>query len=171
MTTSPPYYCYAVTSFGRLLLVGADDALVGLHLAGHERAPVPGPSWVRDEGRLDEVRRQLCEYFNGERKVFDLDVRPEGTEFQRAVWSALRDIPYGDTASYGEIAARLGRPQASRAVGAANGQNPIPIVIPCHRVVGADGNLTGFGLGIDRKVWLLDHEQGRLQLSLTGSAP
>lgn len=158
------YYRYAVTAFGRLLLVGSDDALVGLYLVDHERAPEPEPSWVRDEGRLDEVRNQLCDYFAGERSTFDLKVRPQGTEFQRAVWSELQQIPYGETASYGEIAARLGKPQASRAVGAANGQNPVPIVIPCHRVVGANGQMTGFGLGIDRKVWLLDHEQGRLQL-------
>lgn len=159
------YYRYAVTTFGRLLLVGSEGALIGLHLADHERCPAPDPSWLPDGGRLDEVRRQLCEYFAGDRITFDVEVRPQGTEFQRTVWSALLAIPYGETASYGEIAAEIGRPQASRAVGAANGQNPVPLVIPCHRVVGADGQMTGFGLGIERKAWLLDHEQGRARLA------
>ena len=102
---------------------------------------------------------QLGEYFAGERTRFDLALAPAGTRFQRAVWAALRTIPYGETRTYTEQAVAVGRPSAVRAVGAANGRNPIAIVVPCHRVVGADGSLTGFGGGIDRKRWLLAHER------------
>ena len=159
-----PYFGYLHTRFGQLLLVGADDALVGLYLADHERAPVAEPGWVPDEGRLDGARRQLDEYFAGTRSEFDLAVRPQGTEFQREVWAALCGVPYGETVSYGELARRVGRPGASRAVGAANGSNPVSVVVPCHRVIGSDGRLTGYGWGVDRKEWLLDHEQGRSRL-------
>jgi methylated-DNA-[protein]-cysteine S-methyltransferase len=102
---------------------------------------------------------QLMEYFAGQRKEFDLPLHAEGTEFQRAAWSVLRQIPYGQTLSYAEQAGRTGSPKASRAVGSANGRNPIAIIVPCHRVIGADGSLTGFGGGIDTKQWLLTHEQ------------
>ncbi len=111
-------------------------------------------------GVLADAARQLAEYFDGERTEFDLPLDLVGTEFQVAAWQALATIPFGETVSYGEQARRLGRPNAFRAVGAANGQNPVPIVLPCHRVVGADGSLTGFGGGLDTKRWLLDHEQG-----------
>lgn len=158
------WFGYMDTPFGQLLLVGSDDALTGLYVADHERAPRPEPTWVPDEGRLDEARRQLEEYFSGTRTEFDLEVRPEGAPFEQAVWSALREIPYGETTSYGEIARRIGKPEAARAVGAANGRNPVSIVIPCHRVIGSDGRLTGYGWGVDRKSWLLDHEQGRQAL-------
>jgi methylated-DNA-[protein]-cysteine S-methyltransferase len=158
METTPHHYRYAVTSFGRLLLVGSGDALVALHLVGYDGAPEPDPSWSPDEGRLDAARNQLCEYFRGERTTFDLAIRPAGTDFQRTVWSALQEIPYGETTSYGELAAALGRPGSARAVGAANGRNPIAIVVPCHRVVGKDGSLVGYGGGLARKRWLLDHE-------------
>jgi methylated-DNA-[protein]-cysteine S-methyltransferase len=111
--------------------------------------------------RFGEVRRQLDEYFAGRRRSFELELAPVGTPFQLEVWRTLREIPYGETRSYGEIARRLGRPESSRAVGAANGANPIPIVIPCHRVIGADGSLTGFGGGLAIKALLLDLEAGR----------
>ena len=104
---------------------------------------------------LDEAVRQLDEYFAGERLEFDLPLEPNGTPFQRQAWTALRTIPYGETISYGEQARRLGDRNKSRAVGAANGKNPIPIVVPCHRVIGANGHLTGFGGGLDVKAWLL----------------
>lgn len=107
---------------------------------------------------LREARRQLDEYFSGKRERFDLPLQPEGTAFQRSVWNALLEIPFGVTMSYADIANRLGNPKGLRAVGAANGQNPIPIVIPCHRVIGRDGSLTGFGGGLERKRWLLIHE-------------
>lgn len=163
---SETYYSYTDTPLGKLLLVGEDDALVGLYVADHPHAPERDEDWVPDrEGRLDKALAQLDEYFTGQRREFDLATRPAGTSFQQAVWSALTDIPYGETASYGEIAEWIGRPQASRAVGAANGQNPVSIIIPCHRVIGSDGRPTGYGWGIPRKMWLLEHEQGRTPLT------
>lgn len=119
---------------------------------------------LKDEGvsSAPHVERQLREYFGGKRKMFDLELAPRGTEFQLAVWNALTQIPYGDTISYSELAHRIGKPAAVRAVGAANGANPIPVIIPCHRVIGANGSLTGYGGGIERKQWLLAHEGRRL---------
>lgn len=108
---------------------------------------------------LLETRRQLDEYFAGSRQTFDLPLAPQGTEFQHSAWRVLRGIPFGATISYGEQARRLGDPNKARAVGAANGRNPIPIIVPCHRVIGATGHLTGFAAGVDTKAWLLDHEQ------------
>jgi methylated-DNA-[protein]-cysteine S-methyltransferase len=113
---------------------------------------------------LDRVEAQLDEYFAGKRTTFDLPLEPRGTDFQLSVWELLRKIPYGVTTSYGELARRLGEPKASRAVGAANGANPIPIIVPCHRVVGSKGELTGFGGGIERKRWLLEHEGALMAL-------
>ncbi len=124
----------------------------------------PDPSWVRDDEPFAEVKRQLDEYFAWERTTFDLPVAPSGTPFQREVWAALHTIPYGTTCSYGELAEQIGRPGASRAVGLANGRNPISIVIPCHRVIGSNGTLTGYGGGLERKQWLLDLECGTGQL-------
>lgn len=112
--------------------------------------------------RLVDLKTQLCEYFAGKRKTFELELAPRGTEFQRSVWTELRNIAYGDTISYAELAQRIGRPAAVRAVGAANGANPIPVIIPCHRVIGANGSLTGYGGGIERKQWLLALEGRRL---------
>ena len=135
-----------------------DDAgrLVELHFA--EKRPVvaeaPVGNWP--------VAQQLFEYFSGKRKAFELDLAPRGTEFQLAVWNALLAIPYGDTISYAELARRIGKPSAVRAVGAANGANPIPVIIPCHRVIGSNGTLTGYGGGIERKQWLLALEGRRL---------
>ena len=108
--------------------------------------------------RLEPLKRQLAEYFAGQRTDFDLELAPEGSSFQHAVWRVLRTIPFGETRSYGEIARQIGRPDASRAVGAANGANPIPIVVPCHRVIGANGSLTGFGGGLKAKTVLLELE-------------
>lgn len=113
---------------------------------------------------LNRVAAQLQEYFAGTRTTFDLPLEPSGTDFQLSVWELLRKIPYGVTTSYGELARRLGDPKASRAVGAANGANPIPIIVPCHRVVGSKGELTGFGGGLDRKRWLLEHEGALMRL-------
>jgi methylated-DNA-[protein]-cysteine S-methyltransferase len=112
--------------------------------------------------RLEDLTAQLRDYFAGKRKAFDLPLAPRGTEFQVAVWNALLEIPYGDTISYSELANRIGKPSAMRAVGAANGANPIPVIIPCHRVIGANGSLTGYGGGIERKQWLLALEGRRL---------
>jgi methylated-DNA-[protein]-cysteine S-methyltransferase len=118
-----------------------------------------------DDPRFDAVKTQLAEYFAGERTTFDLPLRPDGgTAFERSVWAELLRIPYGETASYGEIAARVGRPGKARAVGRANGRNPIAIVCPCHRVIGSDGSLVGYGGGLDKKRTLLDLEAGALTL-------
>lgn len=123
---------------------------------------------VWDARRCERVAGELREYFEGRRESFDLPLAPEGTPFQQAVWSELRRIPFGERSSYGALAARIGRPWASRAVGQANGANPIAVVIPCHRVVGSDGSLTGYGSGVPIKRWLLDHEAGLRPLPLRG---
>jgi methylated-DNA-[protein]-cysteine S-methyltransferase len=123
-----------------------------------ERMQDRGIEVLEDPARTAEVRRQLTEYFAGDRREFDLTLAPVGTPFERSVWDELRKIPFGETRSYGEIAQALGRPGAARAVGRANGANPIPIVVPCHRVIGSDGSLTGFGGGLDAKSRLLELE-------------
>ena len=153
-------YTTTDSPIGELLLVGGDDALCGLFMQAGPRPRRLEPSWRRDDRAFDAVRTQLGEYFAGERTRFDLPLAPVGTPFQREVWSALCEIPYGTTVGYGELAARIGRPRAFRAVGLANGRNPIAVVVPCHRVVGADGSLTGFGGGMERKRRLLDLEAG-----------
>jgi methylated-DNA-[protein]-cysteine S-methyltransferase len=145
---------------GRLRLVASDDALVGVYLPGLDsRASVQPPDerTIRHPV-LATAREQLAAYFAGERQAFELPLAPEGTAFQRAVWRALTDIPFGSTCSYAAIAAAIGRPSATRAVGAANGRNPISIIVPCHRVIGADGSLTGYAGGLACKRWLLAHE-------------
>jgi methylated-DNA-[protein]-cysteine S-methyltransferase len=143
---------------GELTLVGDADALTGLYMTDHRHRPALPAGVRRDDAAFDEVRRQLGQYFAGERTRFILPLRMEGTDFQRAVWRALLDVEYGQTISYGELARRIGRPHASRAVGLANGRNPISIVVPCHRVIGSSGSLTGYGGGMDRKRFLLDLE-------------
>ena len=144
-------YTYVNTPIGAIMVVGVDDAIVETYFAGAK----PKADWIRDDDALRNAADQLLAYFSGERCAFDLRLAPRGTEFQQAVWSALQEIPYGQTTTYSTIAERIGRPAAIRAVGAANGANPIPIVIPCHRVIGANGSLTGFGGGIDVKRQLL----------------
>jgi methylated-DNA-[protein]-cysteine S-methyltransferase len=142
---------------GRLTLVSDGAALVALYLPAATPPPLPDPS---ADAVLEAAVAQLGEYFGGGRREFTLPLCPRGTAFQRAVWSALREIPHGATTSYGAIAARVGRPRAVRAVGAANGRNPLAIVIPCHRIIGSDGGLTGYGGGLPTKRWLLAHERG-----------
>ena len=149
---------------GELLLLSDGEALTGVHFDGrHGRAQTPGGE---HDPVIVEAARQLRAYFAGERDSFALPQRPAGTPFEVEVWEELRRIPYGETLSYGELAGRVGSPGAARAVGRANACNPIPIVIPCHRVIGADGSLTGFGGGLDTKRRLLDLESGALALSL-----
>ena len=139
------------------LAVDDDGRVLRLHfIAGALPVEV---GWERDDAALAEVTRQLDEYFAGERVEFDLVLAPRGTPFQLEVWDQLCRIPYGETISYGELAKRVDRPGAARAVGSANGQNPIAIIVPCHRVIGADGSLTGFGGGLPWKRWLLNREQ------------
>jgi methylated-DNA-[protein]-cysteine S-methyltransferase len=153
------------------LLVAADEA--GLRLihfqAGRRRKP--DPSWQRDPAPFRALAQQLGEYFRRERRTFDLPLAPRGTAFQLATWRALATIPYGETISYAELARRVGRPAASRAVGAANGANPLPIVVPCHRVIGKDGSLTGFGGGLPTKRALLELEGALIQTAHAGADP
>lgn len=151
---------------GPLTLVADGPALACVYMNGHRHAPpedkfgpadpAPGPQ----ADVLAEAERQLREYFAGNRTEFELPLAMPGTDFQQRVWAGLREIPYGETISYGELARRLGQPNASRAVGLANGRNPVSIIVPCHRVVGSTGRLTGYGGGLDRKAHLLEFERG-----------
>ncbi|MFD5073271.1 methylated-DNA--[protein]-cysteine S-methyltransferase [Streptomyces sp. NPDC058371] len=146
--------------YGPLTLVATDGALSGLYMVGQRHRPPEEGFGERDDTPFGETTDQLKAYFAGELKAFDLPLRLAGTPFQRTVWEQLQKIPYGETRSYGELAAALGNPKASRAVGLANGKNPVGIIVPCHRVVGADGSLTGYGGGLDRKQRLLHFERG-----------
>jgi methylated-DNA-[protein]-cysteine S-methyltransferase len=146
---------------GTLTLTAVDGRLTGLHMDGQRHAPTSSEDWERDDDGLAAVVDQLEAYFAGSRETFDVPLDLQGTDFQRRVWAGLLEIPYGETMSYGELARRVARPGASRAVGLANGRNRVAIIVPCHRVIGADGTLTGYGGGLDRKVWLLDHERSR----------
>jgi methylated-DNA-[protein]-cysteine S-methyltransferase len=165
--TSVPTLTTTVPSpIGPLTLTAIDGRLTGLHLHEQRHPPAGSDSWQRDDDAFGDVVEQLTGYFRGARTEFDVPLDLAGTEFQRRVWSRLRDIPYGETISYSELARRAGSPKASRAVGLANGRNPIAVIVPCHRVIGADGSLTGYGGGLDRKVWLLEHEGALLAGSL-----
>jgi methylated-DNA-[protein]-cysteine S-methyltransferase len=150
---------YASTPLGRVVVVTSGQDLVGLSFGGGERTSPMVDLRDRESDALTAVRTQLDEYFAGVRTLFDVPLRLRGTSFQLEVWSALLDIPLGTVATYGEIARQLGRPAAARAVGAANGRNPVSILVPCHRLVGTGGDLTGYGGGLDRKQWLLAHER------------
>lgn len=143
---------------GSLLLVGSDSGLSRIEFATAKRVSTPSDNWIEDASAFNDVTSQLNAWFAGELRVFEFALNAEGTDFQCAVWNALRTIPFGETRSYADIALQIGRPTASRAVGAANGANPLPIVVPCHRVIGTNGTLTGFAGGVDTKRWLLDHE-------------
>jgi len=149
---------------GPLLLVAAGAELQQVHFANRQHGLRPHPSWREDAAPLKEAIRQLRAYFAGELEDFNLPLAPQGTPFQQRVWKLLCDIPYGKTISYGELARRSGNPKASRAVGLANGSNPIPIIIPCHRVIGSDGKLTGYGGGLPIKEKLLALEKRQLRL-------
>lgn len=149
------------TPIGNLLVAGDAEGLREIRFE-REGSNEPDPSWTRDDEALAEPVEQLKAYFAGELRNFDLLLAPEGTPFQLSVWSALSEIPYGETTSYGAVAEKIGRPSASRAVGAANGANPLPIVLPCHRVIGSNGALVGFGGGLDVKEALLDAERRRV---------
>ena len=153
-------YRYLDSPIGRLLLTSDGESLTGLYMGAPSKSPQLNQHWAErpDAGPLPEAARQLQEYFAGTRKVFNLPLKMAGTEFQKCVWRQLMEIPFGETWSYGQLARRLDNPNASRAVGLANGRNPIAVIVPCHRVIGADGSLTGFGGGIARKQWLLSHE-------------
>ena len=154
------YYSYVTSPIGRLLLAGDGVAIEGLHFSSGSKAQEPAADWVERPEMFTSPAQQLEAYFKGALQDFTLTLNPQGTAFQLAVWRQLVKIPYGCTFTYGELAKRLGNPQASRAVGLANGANPIAIVQPCHRVIGANGKLTGFGGGLDVKQRLLDLERG-----------
>ena len=155
MTT---YYSYHNSPIGKLLLAGNGETLALLGFPEGKMQRRHDVDWIEDDGPFNAVSEQLKSYFNGELQNFNLPLAPRGTEFQESVWQALIEIPYGATWSYGELAKRIGKPKASRAVGAANGQNPIPVIIPCHRVIGVSGKLTGFGGGLQTKEFLLGLE-------------
>lgn len=158
-------YSYVETPVGSLLIAGDAGAIYEINFPRNGKPRPPRDGWTESaRGTVSAAMRQLREYFAGKRTEFDLPLAPQGTEFQRAVWQRLQEIPYGETISYGELAKRVGNPKASRAVGAANGQNPIPIVIPCHRVIGSNGKLTGFGGGLPTKEILLTLEARQLTL-------
>lgn len=151
-------YTYFDSPLGALLLVGDGAGMSGLYLPTGKHPVTPAADWTRDDRALPAAREQLGEYFAGGRREFELRLSPRGSAFQLRVWAALRAIPYGETTSYGKLAASIGVPDGARAVGLANGQNPISIIVPCHRVIGADGSLTGYGGGLPAKQWLLSHE-------------
>ncbi len=155
---------------GPLNLTASEAFLTGVAMADQRHAPAPSSDWIRDDAWFGEVAAQLAAYFAGELTTFDVPMNLVGTEFQRNVWSRLTEIPYGTTISYGELASRVGNPKASRAVGLANGRNPVAIIVPCHRVIGANGDLTGYGGGLERKTWLLRHEASFRPTGRLGSA-
>lgn len=151
-------YRYLDSPVGTLLVARDEEALHYLSFPSGSRAMEPAEDWVEDRHGFQAISAQLDAYFGRELKSFELRLSLAGTEFQRSVWAQLQQIPYGQTTTYGALARNLGKPRASRAVGAANGANPIPIIIPCHRVVGSNNSLTGFGGGLATKAFLLRHE-------------
>lgn len=154
-----PYFSELESPIGPLLLLGDEQALAALYMVDHRHQPPLPAACERRDTAFRAVRAQLEAYFAGELTEFDVPLSAKGTEFQRTVWRALCAIRYGQTESYGKLAQRIGNPSASRAVGLANGKNPISIIVPCHRVIGANGSLTGYGGGVERKKWLLEHER------------
>jgi methylated-DNA-[protein]-cysteine S-methyltransferase len=160
----PTTFTQIESPLGPLLLAADETGLRNIEFVNGRRTARPDPTWREDPNPLREPVRQLRAYFAGDLKTFDLPLAPAGTPFQLAVWRKLCEIPYGTTISYGELARHLGNPNASRAVGLANGANPIPIVIPCHRVIGSNGKLTGYGGGLPIKEKLLALERRQLHL-------
>jgi len=162
---------YTITDYpiGELLLLGDGTWLHRLDMRGGRRPVAIGPHWKRCEDAFADAIEQLREYFDGTRRTFEIPLSLHGNEFELRVWDELLRIPYAQTASYGQIAQRIGEPEAPRAVGLANGRNPIAVIVPCHRVIGADGKLVGYGGGLERKRFLLDLEAGVLPL-LSGAA-
>jgi methylated-DNA-[protein]-cysteine S-methyltransferase len=156
-SATPTSHGYASTPLGRMVVITIEGQLAGLNFDAGDRTPSV-PDEPHESETLHVVSRQLDEYFQGVRTRFDIPLRLEGTRFQLAVWAALMEIPYGQTSTYARLAEDVGRPAAARAVGAANGRNPISIIVPCHRLIGAGGALTGYGGGLDRKRELLDLE-------------
>ena len=156
--TDITYFGTMPSPIGELLLTSNGTQLTGVYMQQHRHGPDRAAGWQRDDAKLADAMRQLREYFDGKRTRFDIPCAPAGTAFQQRVWAALTTIPFGTTVSYADIARSIGNPKGVRAVGLANGRNPISIIVPCHRVIGSDGSLTGYGGGIERKEWLLRHE-------------
>jgi len=159
MKTNAPFYTEVDSPVGTLWLLGDGEALTGLYMHDQRHRPPLPAGCEQNERAFRAAREQLKAYFAGRLQKFELSLRGEGSDFQQRVWEALRKIPFGATESYGSLARRIGNANASRAVGLANGKNPIGIIVPCHRVVGANGSLTGYGGGLERKLWLLQHER------------
>jgi methylated-DNA-[protein]-cysteine S-methyltransferase len=164
-------YTVLDSPIGPLLIAGDPEGLRSIRFPERGALAPPEPGWRRDDGVLQEPKKQLRAWFAGELHRFELPLAPRGTVFQRQVWALLADIPWGRTTTYGALAHKLGKPGSTRAVGAANGANPLPIVLPCHRVIGADGSLTGFGGGLAAKRWLLAHEGHRFPEQVDLFAP
>ncbi len=164
------FYTFQDSPLGRLLLVSDGQALAGLDFADRREGEEIGPGWVKDEeaAPFPLARAELAAYFAGKLRLFSVPLAPRGTPFQRSVWKTLQEIPYGETIPYRELARRAGRPAAVRAAGHANGRNPIAIIIPCHRVIGSDGKLTGYGGGLERKEALLRLEGVRAKIIQNG---
>ena len=158
-----PYYSELDSPIGQLLLVGGEASLRCLYMLDQEHQLPLAEGCERNDRAFRDVRQQLTAYFAGKLRSFEVATAVEGSAFQKQVWRALLDIPFGETESYGQLARRIGNDKASRAVGLANGRNPISIIVPCHRVIGADGSLTGYGGGMERKKWLLEHEKRNAQ--------
>jgi methylated-DNA-[protein]-cysteine S-methyltransferase len=156
------YYDFYESPQGQMLLVAGDNGLSGVYFDGQKYLPLVETVWRRDARHptLTQAKRELAEYFGGERERFDIPLAPEGTGFQKAVWNAISTVGFGETISYGELARRAGSPGNARAAGAATGRNPIGIIVPCHRIVGSDGSLTGYAGGLERKRALLELESG-----------
>ena len=157
--TGTTYYSAIESPLGPLRVQGDGEFVTGLFMPQHKGCPGPDPLWRRADAPFAAVRKQLAEYFAGRRQHFDVLIRLAGTPFQQRVWQELVRIPFGTTITYAQLAQRIDKPNASRAVGHANGRNPISIIVPCHRVVGSTGALTGFAGGLHTKAWLLDHER------------
>lgn len=162
------YYCWLTSPLNNLLLTANATAITGLFLEGQKYFPSQTATWQLATAHpiLNQAQTQLEEYFRGKRRDFDLALAPIGTPFQKKVWQALSQIPFGKTSTYGELALAIAQPTAARAVGAANGRNPISIIVPCHRVIASDGKLTGYAGGLNCKQWLLHHERGVQQLAV-----
>lgn len=163
------YYDYLETPHGRMLLVANGEGLAGVYFVGQKYYPKPDGTWKRDPRALDRAKRELEEYFAGRRKRFGVPLAPEGTPFQRAVWREIGKVACGETITYAELARRAGRPGAARAAGAATGRNPLGVIVPCHRIVGSDGSLTGYAGGLPRKQALLALESAGGGATSTGS--
>jgi len=163
------YYDFYASPQGQMLLVADEEGLAGVYFDGQKYLPHVASQWRRDaqHATLRQAKRELAEYFGGERKRFDVALAPEGTPFQRSVWTAIASVGFGETITYGELAKRAGCPGSARAAGAATGRNPIGIIVPCHRILGSDGSLTGYAGGLDRKRALLALESGSTELLLT----